>query len=142
MPFVDVVDELLLFSRFSVVLTVVSFVCGSLPVKNRGAGCGGINFIGVSTEFNLSFVSVASSLADEPSLVLRNLLRPFNSLSLRKSGNSKLISVPRWSSNRKRWARFRPSSKSGILEDNLLMLRTMSYNRIWLYFYLIRRGAI
>lgn len=84
-------------------------------MRNRGAGCGGINFTGISVEYGGSLVSVASSLAEEPAFVLRNLLRPFSSLSLRKSGSSKLISVPRWSSKRKRCARLRPSSKSGII---------------------------
>lgn len=57
--------------------------------------------------------AAGSSLAAVVDMVLRSLFLPLISLSFKKSGSSKLISVPRWSSRRNRWARFSPSSKSG-----------------------------
>lgn len=72
-------------------------------IDRRGAGCGVLpnGFFWASAAFD-SFTKDSSL-----TLYLRSLL-----LSLRKSGSSKLISVPRWSSNRKRCARLSPSSRS------------------------------
>lgn len=78
-------------------------------MDSRGAGCGRLSSIwdGMASMVVLRLNGIGSTV-----LILRNLLMLKISLSLRKSGSSKFIFVPRWSSRRERCARFKPSSRS------------------------------
>lgn len=90
---------------------------GLFVIEYLGAGCGRIN----GTEEFVSKVVRAIGTGSVDGLVLRSLLLLTKfSLFLRKSGSSQLISVPRWSSNRKRWARFSPSRKSAETEGKFI----------------------
>lgn len=67
-------------------------------MDNLGAGCGALVD---------AFIRPLNSLG-----AFDGIFHLLALLSLRKSGNSKLISVPRWSSSRNRWARFKSSKRS------------------------------
>lgn len=97
LPFTDevVIEEELLLMESSAWL--VNVFC-DLATDRRGAGWGGISFVGEwfgISRFIMWSGSTVSPVAVDPAFVLRNLLRLLMSLSLRKSGTSKLISVPR-----------------------------------------------
>lgn len=120
-----------------------------LPMDSRGAGCGQLPELllwlaGVSADVGAvapvtvpaGFATVASVVAmftswsnllrasgtgSSTGLILRSLFLLKFSLFLRKSGSSKLISVPRWSSSLERCARFRPSSRSANYNHKFML---------------------
>ena len=107
-------------------------------MESLGAGWGGLwkmwdPLLVGDLRTSLLFVSFSTLLYKDTELeglslnrVLRSLLPTdvrfwYFSLSFRKSGNSKFISVPRWSSSRERCARLRPSSSSKIQLKKLVL---------------------
>lgn len=131
----EVVFSIIEFSKLLILLcteeSIIGFV-GLLPtMESLGAGWGGRwkmwdPLLVGDFRTSLLFVSFSTLLYKDTELeglslnrVLRSLLPTdvrfwYFSLSFRKSGNSKFISVPRWSSSRERWARFKPSKSSKI----------------------------
>lgn len=100
-----------LLSPFSLVASeneLLSTVLSRL-IDRLGAGWGAFPFRCTSVSL-ISFEFVAS---DD---ILFTFFHLFVVLAFKKSGNSKLISVPRWSSNWHLWARFNASRRS-ILEN-------------------------